>query len=83
MASETTVRCWFLVIRRPGHAVKKVRVNIYPAQDGADLDRLVDPVPVSPDFEVIDIVSGLSTDTRVASYELISTTQAFEIINYD
>ena len=84
MAGEVTVRKWWLIIRRYGHVVKKIPVRILPlVRDGVEIDPYADQAQISPDFDIIDEIDGMTTENRVASYELISTTSSFEINSYE
>lgn len=82
MAGETTKRRWYLVVRRDGHAVKKIPVNITLVRDGSDIDGFAAQSQISPDYDIIDSLEDVDDgDGLVASYELVSTTTAFDI-NY-
>lgn len=83
MAGETTRRRWWLIIRRPGHAVQRIPVSIRVIRDQSDLNGIVDQSQISPDFEIIDEIDGMTDENRVASYELVSTIHNFEISYFE
>lgn len=85
MANETSRRQWWLVIRRDGYAVRKIRVAVDILQrDGSDLDRLVQPGQDSADFDLLNSLTDVDDGSGlVASYELVSTVNVFEINDYE
>lgn len=84
--SETTSRKqWWLVLRRTGYRTIQVKIPTNWVQNGSEIDRYVDPVLNSDDWEFVDDLTGLSNsdaDLRV-QFEFVAITQPFESTSVD
>jgi hypothetical protein len=81
MAGETSVRQWWLIVKRNGYVDRRIRLNIMLTQEQTQLDPLVGPIQLTKDVDFIDDANVLPAEDQklVVEYEIISTTQSWEI----
>lgn len=81
MAGETSVRQWWLIARRDGHIVARIKLPINLIREQTDLDPLVGPLPFTKDFDFVDYEATLPAEDQdlFVNYEVIATTSNFEI----
>ena len=80
MADTTSRKQWWLVLTRTGYSTIKIKLPINWVQDGSELDRYVDPLLLSDDWEFVDDPLGLpstSSDLQV-KFQFVAITQPFE-----
>lgn len=85
MAGEVSTRQWWLIVRRDGHVVGRVKLSIPLLREQTDLDPLVGPLPFTKDFELVDYEAQMPADDQdlFVNYEVIATTSNFEITNVE
>lgn len=85
MAGSTSLRTWWLVVRRNGVITQRLQVRITPLVESTEVDPFVGPE--YRDFDTLingtpDADLGTESPSILAEFELISTTQPWEINYY-
>lgn len=79
-SASSTQRQWYLILRREGFTEQRIKLPIRMVRDGSDLDSVIGPIEVNPDFDIVDDETIVAEDDRanLVTYEFVAVTQAFE-----